>query len=127
MSATAFHAHLDGCRQCAEDPFNLCPTGARLLERAAASANSGTDLTWADVERATEKLKATPPGLGAPRFCGLGDGPGSAILRYLLDPGGECEGGLGWQQVGPGSPPMGLCDRHRPLVAQAMGVEVDHE
>jgi len=30
-----FHAHLDECRRCAEQPFNLCPVGARLLGAAA--------------------------------------------------------------------------------------------
>lgn len=27
-----FHAHLDQCAQCREQPFNLCDAGARLLE-----------------------------------------------------------------------------------------------
>lgn len=31
-----FHAHLDGCEQCANHPFELCSEGARLLELAAA-------------------------------------------------------------------------------------------
>lgn len=26
-----FHAHLDICERCSNEPFNLCPTGARLL------------------------------------------------------------------------------------------------
>jgi hypothetical protein len=26
-----FHDHLDGCRQCADQPFNLCPVGMKLL------------------------------------------------------------------------------------------------
>ena len=30
-----FHEHLDGCRQCREEIFNLCPTGMVLLEDAA--------------------------------------------------------------------------------------------
>jgi hypothetical protein len=30
-----FHAHLDGCRQCREEIFNLCPVGVKLLEEAA--------------------------------------------------------------------------------------------
>lgn len=30
----AFHAHLDGCRRCEQQPFNLCPVGARLLRAA---------------------------------------------------------------------------------------------
>jgi hypothetical protein len=29
--APKYHAHLDGCKQCANQPFNLCPEGARLL------------------------------------------------------------------------------------------------
>lgn len=31
----AFHAHLDVCRQCREQPMNLCPAGAPLLRVAA--------------------------------------------------------------------------------------------
>lgn len=27
----AFHKHLDVCAQCANNPFNLCPTGAAIL------------------------------------------------------------------------------------------------
>jgi hypothetical protein len=26
-----FHAHLDRCHRCANEPFNLCPVGAALL------------------------------------------------------------------------------------------------
>jgi hypothetical protein len=26
-----FHSHLDICLQCRENPFNLCPVGAKLL------------------------------------------------------------------------------------------------
>lgn len=26
-----FHRHLDNCKQCSDEPFNLCPTGERLL------------------------------------------------------------------------------------------------
>jgi hypothetical protein len=32
-----FHQHLDQCQQCREQPFNLCPIGARLLTEAATS------------------------------------------------------------------------------------------
>ena len=34
-----FHAHLDICSQCRNQPFNLCPIGARLLIDAATTAN----------------------------------------------------------------------------------------
>lgn len=30
-----FHAHLDECKQCREQPFNLCMNGAVLLEASA--------------------------------------------------------------------------------------------
>lgn len=30
----AYHAHLDQCAQCRNNPFNLCPEGARLLHAA---------------------------------------------------------------------------------------------
>ena len=29
-----FHAHLDECSQCANQPFNLCAKGKELLEKA---------------------------------------------------------------------------------------------
>jgi len=31
-----FHQHLDRCARCAQQPFNLCPVGALLLQRGAA-------------------------------------------------------------------------------------------
>lgn len=30
----AFHAHLDGCEQCREHPFDLCEVGQTLIARA---------------------------------------------------------------------------------------------
>jgi hypothetical protein len=30
----AFHSHLDECRRCREEPFNLCARGAKLLKTA---------------------------------------------------------------------------------------------
>ena len=30
-----FHEHLDGCSRCRNNPFDLCPTGAHWLEKAA--------------------------------------------------------------------------------------------
>jgi hypothetical protein len=30
-----FHAHLDACKRCREQPFNLCATGEKLLKEAA--------------------------------------------------------------------------------------------
>ena len=30
-----FHEHLNSCQQCENQPFNLCPTGHKLLEEAA--------------------------------------------------------------------------------------------
>jgi hypothetical protein len=33
----AFHAHLDACRHCRHNPFDLCPKGASLLMAAARS------------------------------------------------------------------------------------------
>jgi predicted anti-sigma-YlaC factor YlaD len=27
----AFHNHLDNCSQCRNNPFDLCPTGAKLI------------------------------------------------------------------------------------------------
>ncbi len=29
--AAKFHAHLDVCKQCAEQPFNLCAEGHRIM------------------------------------------------------------------------------------------------
>jgi hypothetical protein len=33
-----FHAHLDECRQCRDNPFALCLEGARLLSETATAA-----------------------------------------------------------------------------------------
>jgi hypothetical protein len=32
-----FHDHLDVCERCANNPFDLCPLGARLLAESATS------------------------------------------------------------------------------------------
>lgn len=32
----AFNTHLDSCKRCATQPFNLCTTGARMLHEAVA-------------------------------------------------------------------------------------------
>lgn len=37
MSIEEFHAHLESCCQCANEPFNLCPIGAKILSGAAES------------------------------------------------------------------------------------------
>jgi len=29
-----FHAHLDVCKRCRDQPFNMCPTGNQLLQEA---------------------------------------------------------------------------------------------
>lgn len=34
-NANVFHAHLDECERCRNQPFNLCPVGALKLEAAA--------------------------------------------------------------------------------------------
>jgi hypothetical protein len=53
-----FHAHLDGCEQCANHPFELCKVGAELLELAAASAFEISEASPAPAELATELLAA---------------------------------------------------------------------
>lgn len=37
-ASTAFHEHLDECEQCENQPFNLCPVGAKLLQEAGVAA-----------------------------------------------------------------------------------------
>ena len=34
MDAKLFHAHLDECKQCRENPFGMCPIGQARLEEA---------------------------------------------------------------------------------------------
>lgn len=51
-----FHAHLDRCKRCAEQPFNLCPVGAQLLGAAGAPPREADPL---------EELEKT---LGGPRL-----------------------------------------------------------
>lgn len=38
-STNVYHDHLDVCKQCADQPFNLCPTGAKKLKEAAGFAD----------------------------------------------------------------------------------------
>jgi hypothetical protein len=35
-----FHDHLDVCKRCAEQPFNLCPVGAKALKDSVESAQT---------------------------------------------------------------------------------------
>lgn len=61
MNATEqFHAHLNACRQCREHPFGMCATGQHLLEHAATdgAGSNGLNLTWDDVARAAEQVRA---------------------------------------------------------------------
>ena len=41
--ADAYHAHLDECVRCKNEPFNQCPTGAQLLEAFGAGSPKKTD------------------------------------------------------------------------------------
>ena len=41
--ADAFHAHLEACKQCREQPFNLCAVGTPLLKLA---AEEGAQIKW---------------------------------------------------------------------------------
>ncbi len=34
LASVDFHKHLDACRQCMNQPFNLCPKGTALLRKA---------------------------------------------------------------------------------------------
>jgi hypothetical protein len=47
-----FHGHLDECRQCSEEVFNLCPIGVELIEKAATSDSMSRGLMqWNTVLR----------------------------------------------------------------------------
>lgn len=48
--ADAFHAHLDKCRRCKENPFDLCPFGAIAIKLAAKEAG----------EEAVKRASAVP-------------------------------------------------------------------
>lgn len=56
-----FHAYLDRCDRCRQQPFNLCPQGASLLEDAAVRATTpprhrlGVDARLGAVEGDTEE------------------------------------------------------------------------
>jgi hypothetical protein len=51
-----FHAHLDECRQCSEQIFNLCPVGAELIEKAATGDSMLRGLKqWNTVLRNSER------------------------------------------------------------------------
>ena len=58
---TRFHDHLDVCERCERNPFDLCPTGARLLSEAAAELGAPilngvimTDPTEEQLKRLTD-------------------------------------------------------------------------
>jgi primosomal protein N' len=38
MTPNQFHEHLDACKRCREQPFNLCPAGAQALRKAVDAA-----------------------------------------------------------------------------------------
>jgi len=42
-----FYVHLDTCKRCADEPFNLCAVGASLLEKEARKLADTVPL-WAD-------------------------------------------------------------------------------
>lgn len=42
--ADVFHEHLDACRQCEENPFDLCAAGQALLEKAGRAIAAGLDV-----------------------------------------------------------------------------------
>lgn len=67
--ADAFHAHLDVCRQCRDNPFGLCAVGGPLLERAAGVGPGAPPSPFADVT----------PGIG--RFALAGDEPAPPVRR----------------------------------------------
>jgi len=74
-----FHAHLDACARCRNEPFNLCSTGADIAERVG-TVSFGRPLA-----------EALPPGVDTVRVAplgGSGDGrpvEGVPVARVLLD------------------------------------------
>lgn len=42
-SSDTFHAHLDACEQCRNEPFNLCPEGAKVLAESVEKLNDWLD------------------------------------------------------------------------------------
>ena len=50
-----FHDHLDACSRCANNPFNLCEEGARILEQEVQEIGSG--LTFADLDSNKKKQR----------------------------------------------------------------------
>jgi hypothetical protein len=50
-----FHAHLDECKRCREQPFNLCPIGLRRLKATSQGYRAGFG-------RATPERKAVYKG-----------------------------------------------------------------
>jgi Zn-dependent alcohol dehydrogenase len=85
-----FHAHLDGCRRCREEAFNLCAEGRRLLEGAA--AGSMLDPKQPKPDAATPRAVAASHGSGGPRFSPYAVLAGE-ILGEILE--GEKEGERG--------------------------------
>lgn len=53
MSDNVFHQHLDHCKQCREQPFNLCPIGLKTLNQAV--QDSTPKMTFVDLINATTR------------------------------------------------------------------------
>jgi hypothetical protein len=70
MSAQAeFEAHLDACEQCRTQPFNLCPIGAPILQRAATeAANTRSPRNATCVHQFTASAAGAPPSEYMPRL-----------------------------------------------------------
>ena len=63
-----FHDHLDNCRQCANNPFELCAEGAKLLDAAVAVDTSRSLPIAALLQRATAPAMR-PVYLGDGAYC----------------------------------------------------------
>lgn len=57
-NADKFHAHLDACERCRTKPFNLCATGARLLDSIGREAESVLGPLPEEYGRATKRAGA---------------------------------------------------------------------
>lgn len=59
-----FHDHLEACKQCADQPFELCPEGARLIQQAAEKLPTAHDVPDFAAQGAQFRvLDLAPPGL----------------------------------------------------------------
>lgn len=81
-----FHAHLDACRQCRENPFSLCASGAILLQLSATTASAGEPADTARLRGDVLRLAQLAAGGSEADFLGAARALAAAISAATAPP-----------------------------------------